>query len=532
MFPLATDLAAGFTLSELTIALLVGSLILIVCVAAIRLSTRTGMPSLLIYLAVGLAVGEKGLGIGFESEQLTQVLGYAALILILAEGGLSTQWSGIRGAVGPALILSTVGVVVSVAVVATAGHYVLGWSWVTALLIGAILSSTDAAAVFAVLRNVPLPRRLTGMLEAEAGFNDAPVVILVTALSAYAAHTGEVISPLWMPFVAIAELAGGALIGLLVGYLGGRLMRLSAAGASGLFSIGIIAVTVLAYAVAASLHLSGFIATYLAALVLGNMGLPHRAAVHAFATGVGWLAQIGLFVLLGLLASPSGFPTQVVPALVIGLVLLILARPLSVVASTILFGYSRADRLFLSWAGLRGAVPVVLATVPVTAKARNVDWIYDLVFVLVVIFTLVQAPTLPWVARILGVTESHKAREMTVESTPMDDLGAQLLHVDIGPASHLHGVAIFELRLPDGADVALVVRHGQTMVPTGRTTLRHDDQLLVVCTNAARERTEKLLHSISTAGRLAGWSARPAKDRKRPGRPGRGTVGSVGDKAE
>ena len=149
MFPLATDLAAGFTLSELTIALLVGSLILIVCVAAIRLSTRTGMPSLLIYLAVGLAVGEKGLGIGFESEQLTQVLGYAALILILAEGGLSTQWSGIRGAVGPALILSTVGVVVSVAVVATAGHYVLGWSWVTALLIGAILSSTDAAAVFA-----------------------------------------------------------------------------------------------------------------------------------------------------------------------------------------------------------------------------------------------------------------------------------------------------------------------------------------------------------------------------------------------
>ena len=315
MFPLATDLAAGFTLSELTIALLVGSLILIVCVAAIRLSTRTGMPSLLIYLAVGLAVGEKGLGIGFESEQLTQVLGYAALILILAEGGLSTQWSGIRGAVGPALILSTVGVVVSVAVVATAGHYVLGWSWVTALLIGAILSSTDAAAVFAVLRNVPLPRRLTGMLEAEAGFNDAPVVILVTALSAYAAHTGEVISPLWLPFVAIAELAGGALIGLLVGYLGGRLMRLSAAGASGLFSIGIIAVTVLAYAVAASLHLSGFIATYLAALVLGNMGLPHRAAVHAFATGVGWLAQIGLFVLLGLLASPSGFPTQVVPAL-------------------------------------------------------------------------------------------------------------------------------------------------------------------------------------------------------------------------
>ena len=308
MFPLATDLAAGFTLSELTIALLVGSLILIVCVAAIRLSTRTGMPSLLIYLAVGLAVGEKGLGIGFESEQLTQVLGYAALILILAEGGLSTQWSGIRGAVGPALILSTVGVVVSVAVVATAGHYVLGWSWVTALLIGAILSSTDAAAVFAVLRNVPLPRRLTGMLEAEAGFNDAPVVILVTALSAYAAHTGEVISPLWLPFVAIAELAGGALIGLLVGYLGGRLMRLSAAGASGLFSIGIIAVTVLAYAVAASLHLSGFIATYLAALVLGNMGLPHRAAVHAFATGVGWLAQIGLFVLLGLLASPSGFP--------------------------------------------------------------------------------------------------------------------------------------------------------------------------------------------------------------------------------
>ena len=374
----------------MTPALLIGALILIVCIAAVRLSTTTGLPSLLLYLGVGLLVGEGGLGIQFEDQHLTQVLGYAALILILTEGGFTTRWASMRRAVAPALVLSTLGVVISVLVVGSVTHVVLHLDWTTAMLVGAIVSSTDAAAVFSVLRNVPLPRRLSGLLEAESGFNDAPVVLLVVALSVRAADPATADSMLIVALLTILELAGGAAVGLVTGALGGRFLRGAAAGSSGLFSIGVVAVPVLAYAAAATIHTSGFLACYLAALVLGNMALPHRTSAQAFVTGVGWLAQIGLFVLLGLLATPSGFARQILPAIVVGLTLLLLARPLSVVASVSWFGVGWRDQAFLSWAGLRGAVPIVLATVPVTAAAPHVSWIFDLVFVLVVLFTLVQ----------------------------------------------------------------------------------------------------------------------------------------------
>src|SRR5699024_3661774 len=244
----AVEAATGFGLPELSPVLLVSSLILIVCVAAVRLATTSGLPTLLLYLAIGLAVGNQGLGIDFTSEQMAQVLGYSALVLILVEGGLTTRWESIRPSVGPALSLATGGVLVSVGAVAVALHHVLWTDWRVSLLIGAILASTDAAAVFSVLRVVPLPRRISGVLEAESGFNDAPVVLLVTALSMQIAHPTEA-EPWWvLGLHAGVELAGGAVIGLAVGWLGGRLMRLLAQGTSGLFSIGIVSLGVLAFA--------------------------------------------------------------------------------------------------------------------------------------------------------------------------------------------------------------------------------------------------------------------------------------------
>jgi potassium/hydrogen antiporter len=252
-------------------------------------------------------------------------------------------------------------------------------------------------------------------------------------------------------------------------------------------------------------HASGFIACYLAALVLGNLPLPHGPAVRGLSTALGWLAQIGLFVLLGLLASPGSMGDQVLPAIVIGLVLLLLARPLSVVLSVAPFGLGWRDQVFLSWAGLRGAVPVVLATVPLTVGARNVDWIFELVFVLVVIFTLVQGPTLPWVAQRLGIVEDYGTLELSVEATPLEELRAELLQVTVGPLSKLHGVEVFELRLPEGANVTLVVRTGKGFVPETNTVLRRGDQLLIVATAEVRRRAEKRVRSVSQHGRLAGW---------------------------
>ncbi|MDV3221880.1 potassium/proton antiporter [Intrasporangium sp.] len=502
---LASATSSGMTLDDLTRVLLIGSIVLLVAVAAVRLSTASGMPSLLIYLGIGVALGNAGVGIQFSDASTTRVLGYAALVLILAEGGLSTKWSNIRHSVTPAALLSTVGVVVSVLVVAVAAHTILDLSWTISLLLGAILASTDAAAVFAVLRNVPIPRRLSGMLEAEAGFNDAPVVLLVVALSAQGLPGGEP-EPWWQLLaIVLLELAGGAVVGIAVGYLGGQVLRRVAGSSSALFSIGVVSLTVLAYAVGSALHVSGFLATYLSALVLGNLNLPNRSAVQSFATAMGWIAQIGLFVLLGLLADPFRLDEQLANAVVIGLVLLLLARPLSVVASTVWFRLPWRDMAFLSWAGLRGAVPVVLATVPLVAGTPNTGWIFDLVFVLVVVFTVIQAPPLPWVARRLGLTEQVHSVDVALESTPLVEMGADVLTINVGPESRLHGVAIFELRLPKRALITLIVRDGETFVPDQHTTIRHGDQLLVVTTSTARKATEDRIRALSQHGRLAGW---------------------------
>ncbi|GAA5021615.1 potassium/proton antiporter [Terrabacter aeriphilus] len=505
MTALASITSTSMTLDDLTRVLLIGSLVLLVAVAAVRLSVRSGLPSLLIYLGIGLALGNAGAGIQFDDASTTRVLGYAALVLILAEGGLTTSWGNIKRSVAPAALLSTLGVVVSVLVVAVAAHAFLPLSWTISLLIGAIVSSTDAAAVFAVLRNVALPRRISGMLEAESGFNDAPVVILVVAFAAQGLPGGEA-HPWWvLLFETGVELAGGALVGVSVGWLGGQLLKRVAGASSALFSIGVVALTVLAYAVGAAVHVSGFLATYLSALVLGNMGLPNRAAFQSFGNALGWIAQIGLFVLLGLLADPTRLGEMFVKAVVIGLVLLLVARPLSVVASVSWFRIPWREQVFLSWAGLRGAVPVVLATVPLVTGTPDTEWIFDLVFVLVVVFTIIQGPTLPWVAKRLGLTEQVHSVDVDLESTSLMAISADVIQVTVGAESRLHGVAVFELRLPKGANVTLVVRGGEGFVPEPHTTIRHGDQLLVVTTSKVKARTERRIREISQGGRLAGW---------------------------
>jgi potassium/hydrogen antiporter len=509
---------SGFSAADLNPALLLGSLTLLAAAAAVRLSVRSGMPSLVIYLAIGMLLGEAGLGIRFDDELLTQALGYAALALILIEGGLTTKWSGIRGSMGPALSLATVGIVVSVLVVAVAAHLILRLPWEIALIIGAVLASTDSAAVFSVLRTVSLPRRLSGLLEAESGFNDAPVVILVVAFAANAASGDSSLSVLELAAVATVQLVGGAGLGLAVGWLGGKVLRRIASTSSGLFTIAVFAVAVFAYAAAASLGVSGFIACYLAALVLGNSHLPHQQSVHSFGTALGWLAQIGLFVMLGLLASPANLVDQIVPALIIGLALLLLARPLSVVVSLLPFRLPWREQAFLSWAGLRGAVPVVVATVPITF-GLDAAWIFDLVFVLVAVFTLVQAPTLPWVARRLRVSEAYQSVSLEVELVPLEELDADLLQVSVGRGSRMAGVEVGELRLPTGANVTLVIRNKRGFVPTPATQIQSGDELLIVTTTKVRDAAEERVRAVSKEGRLAGWGPRLATPRRPSVRP-------------
>jgi cell volume regulation protein A len=245
---------------------------------------------------------------------------------------------------------------------------------------------------------------------------------------------------------------------------------------------------------------------YVAALILGNSELPHRAATRSFSEGVAWLAQIGLFVMLGLLASPSRIDLRtVVTAVVAGLVLTFLARPISVAVAAVVQPMSTRELAFVSWAGLRGAVPIVLATIPLSEAIDGATMIFDIVFVIVVIYTLLTGPTLPLVAKLLRVARRSEPRDIEVDAAPLEGVAADLLQVTISPKSLMHGVEVGELRLPSGSSVALIVRDGKTLVPERRTVLRRGDDVLVVTPRKEREATEQRLRAVSVGGRLAQW---------------------------
>ncbi len=484
------------------LAVLVGCGLVLVAVLAVRLSSRTGVPALLVYLGIGLLIGEKGLGVGFDDYALTADLGLFALAVILAEGGLTTRWASVRGSIPVAVTLSTVGVLISVVVVAGITMLTVGASLRTAVILGAAVASTDAAAVFSVLRRLPLRSRLRAVLEAESGLNDAPAVVLVTLASSsgWADTTWYLVLG-----TVLYELLVGLAVGLAIGWLGRTTLGRLALPSAGLYPLATVALVLLAFGLAGSLHASGFLAVYVAGLVIGSTALPHRRAVLGFATSLALLAELGLFVLLGLLASPDRLLDAVPTALVVGAAATFLARPLAVLLSTTPFRVPWREQVFLAWAGLRGAVPIVIATIPVTAGVPDGTRVLDVVFVLVVLYTLVQAPTLPLVGKRLGVIEDLQARDLEVEAAPLEEAGADLLQVLVKDGSQLHGLYVDELRLPAGAVLSLVVRDHVGQVPDGSFRLERGDQLLVVATVASRAAAEERLRAVSKDGKLARW---------------------------
>jgi len=493
----------SFDVHQLDTFVLVGSAVTLLAVLAVRASSRAGLPSLLLYLLMGVLLGEAVIGIDFDNAEVAHAIGFGALAIILAEGGLTTSWRSLRPSFNLGIALATIGVAVSVSLVALGAHYVLGLPWELAILLGAVTSPTDAAAVFSVLRVVPLPKKLTGALEAESGLNDAPTVVLVTLISTGAAHEN---GPLALAGIIVFELAVGLLVGLAAGFGGAWIMRRVALPASGLYPIAVLCLALVGYGSASAIHASGFAAVYVAALVLGNTELPHGGATRSFAEGLAWLAQIGLFVMLGLLLSPSRIDLDtVMMAIGAGLILTLVARPASVLICSLVQRMSLPELTFLSWAGLRGAVPIVLATIPLAEEVHQADLLFDIVFVLVIIDTVMTGPTLPWVAKVLRVTRRSEPRGIELEAAPLERVAADLLQVTISPRSRLHGVEVGELRLPEGALVSMIVRDDQTLVPERRTALRHGDDVLIVTPRKLREATEQRLRQVSENGRLAQW---------------------------
>jgi cell volume regulation protein A len=484
------------------VAVLVGCALLLVAVLAVRLSSRTGVPALLVYLVLGLLLGQDGLGIHFHDYKLAEQLGLVALAVILAEGGLTTRWQQARPAAAPAVVLATAGVALNVTIVGGMCIAVLGTTPRTALLLGTAVAATDSAAVFSVLRRLPLKPPLGVLLEAECGLNDAPTAVLVSLASSSSWGTRS-----WgvVLLLVVYQLVVGLVIGFAIGYAGRTLLGRLALPSAGLYPLATVAVVLLSYGAAGVVQASGFIAVYVAGVVVGSARMPHRRAVLGFATSLALLAELGLFVLLGVLVSPSQLWGAVPEALLVGGTALLLGRPLAVLVSLWPFGFGWREQAFLDWSGLRGAVPIVLAIVPVASGVPHGKEVLNVVFVLVVVYTLLQAPTLPWVGRRLGVVEALEARDLEVESAPLETVGADLLQVTVRPGSHLHGVYVDELRLPPGAVLSLVVRNGVGTVPTPNTILQRGDQLLVVATTASRAGAEERLRAVSRDGKLARW---------------------------
>ncbi|GAA1189300.1 potassium/proton antiporter [Nesterenkonia xinjiangensis] len=475
--------------------MLAAPLVMLVAIGGVRVGTRLGLPALLLFLLVGIILGESGFGFEFDDAVIAQGLGYAALTLILAEGGLSTKWEDIRPTIGLAAVLATVGVLVTIGLMTVIGHYALGLPLILALLFGAVNAGTDAAAVFSVLRGIPLPARVRSTLEGESGLNDAPTVLIVAA--ATAAAVGEP-QPGGIPGVAVlimAQLVGGIMLGIALGALGVFVLRRFALPAAGLYPIAALAWAVLAYGVATQISVSGFAAVYICAMFLGNGRLPHRHATQAFAEGTGWLAQIGLFVMLGMLASPSRITWDIILlGLVAGLFLTFVVRPVAVVLCAVWFRIPWREQAFLSWAGLRGAVPIILATVPMAAHLDDADRLFDVVLVFVIAYTAIQAPSLPWVARKLGLVDDGETTAVIFEPAPMDEQRADLFKVKLTGASHLAGTTLELLDLPDNADISLVIREDTVFVPDGATVLQAHDELLVVAPADHREAVESCFH--------------------------------------
>ena len=488
--------------------LLVSAVVLIVAIVAARIGTRVGLPSLLLFLGLGMAArSDSGFGIPFDDPYLAKALAFAALVVILAEGGLTTKWSDIRSSTALAAVLATVGVGVSVGLMTFFGYYVLNLDLRIAILLGAVTSPTDAAAVFSVLRRVPIPQRLRGALEAESGLNDAPTVLLVTLASAAAAGTDLNGGPLVLVGVIMVELVGGVAIGIGLGWVGVQILRRVALPSSGLYPLATLVWAVFAYSATASVHASGFAAVYACALMLGNARLPHRAATRSFVEGIGWIAQIGLFVMLGLLAFPKLVTKEeAVIAFAAGLFLTFVARPISVMASAVWFKIPARQQVFLSWAGLRGAVPIVLSTIPLADGIPEARFIFDVVLgVRDRLHLLAGADAAPGgpAARPDRRCDrpgcGGRSRAPWTRSRPTCCRSGSRRSRD-SPASRSR-----ELRLPRHTVVSLIIRDDRPFYPAPRERIKVGDELLIVTPASQRENTEERLRVLGRGGRLARW---------------------------
>jgi cell volume regulation protein A len=466
--------------------MLIGALLILISIIATRTSRRFGVPALLLFLTVGMLAGSDGPGgIAFADYRLAQTVGIVALAYILFSGGLDTDWRAIKPVMKQGLVLANVGVVLSMLILGGFAMWALGFDWKTGLLLGAIISSTDAAAVFSVMRErgVNLKNNLEPLIELESGSNDPIAVFLTTGL----------ISLIMIPESSIWQLIPSFVLQMSIGALGGwvfgqglrMLVNRIQLQQEGLYVVLTLAATILIYAATTILGGNGFLAVYIAGIVVGNHDIVHKRSILQFHDGIAWLMQIGMFLTLGLLVFPSQLWTVAPLGLAVALFMVFVARPISVLISLLPFKRSLTEIAMVSASGLRGAVPIVLATFPLLAGVPNAMMIFNIVFFAVLVSVLLQGMSIGWLGHWLNVNDDRAVPIIPHTYVPDVSLRSQIVECTIPTDSPLIGQSLIEMALPRGALVVQIQRAMSVLVPNGGTRIEGGDHLMVVVTPEA-----------------------------------------------
>ncbi len=475
------------------VLILVAGALLATGIAASLLAGRVRLPALVLFLGVGMAIGSDGAGwIDFEDYELARRIGVIALALILFEGGLAVRWAELRVVARPAILLASVGTLITAAITGVGAYWLFDFSLLEALLLGAILSATDGAAIFALLRGSSLRRRVARTLEGEAGLNDPIAVLLVIGFVTWIDEPDfGVLDMMWL---FVRQLTIGAAAGFGVGLLGVIAFRRLRLGAAGMYPVMAITTAALAYGSADAAHGSGFLAVYLAGAVLATASIPALHTIEAFHQGAAWVAQIAVFLTLGLLVFPSRLGDVWIEGVVIGLLSVALARPVAVMVTTAFEAFTPSERIVLGWAGLRGAVPVVLATFPVIAAIPDSERFFDIVFFAVVLSTVLQGATVEPLARVLRVTTTRPALPRPIGDTgTIQRLGAELIEWTVEPDDAIAGTLVRDLGLPREALITLIVRGAEAIPPRGSTRIESGDALHMMVRAEAADQIPDLL---------------------------------------
>lgn len=476
--------------------LLIASALLLLSIFVSRATGKFGIPALVLFLGVGMLAGSEGPGgIYFDSFLQAQSIGVIALAVILFDGGLQTNWRQVKAVASKALVLSTFGVFITAMAVGTFAWGFLGFSLIEGLLLGSIISSTDAAAVFSILRskNAKLKGQLQSLLEFESGSND-PMAIFLTLGFIYLAQSQEA-SILSLVPMFVQQF----FIGLLVGCFGGKatvwvINRIHLAY-EGLYPVLTVAMMLLLYSFAASFGGSGFLAVYAAGIVLGGSGFIHKNSLLRFHGGLAWLAQIAMFLTLGLLVFPSHLIPVISSGVLLALFLMFVARPFSVWFSLLPWKeVSFREKSLISWVGLRGATPIVLAVFPCMAGLPQAEYIFNLIFFVVLLSVLLQGTTIPWVASKLGLAETAKDKPKSpLEFSPEANTDTQLVRLTVSNQAFATGKTIVMLGLPKSALIVLLTREQKFVIPRGDTRIVEGDDLLVLANETDLKKLQKLI---------------------------------------